>query len=495
LRGLGVERDDVVATLCWNNPAHLAAYFAVPSMGAVLHTLNLRLSDEQLVYIVNHASGRVVLVDADLTPQLARILPQCPTVRDVVVAGRPDAPLEAPGGVAVHDHGELLAAAQPVAEWPQVPERSAAALCYTTGTTGDPKGVAYSHRSIYLHTLTISTGSAFAFSDADRVLPIVPMFHANAWGWPYAAWINGADLIMTDRYLQAEHLARMIAEHRPTAAAAVPSLWSAVDAYGVERGIDYSSLRLAVSGGSPLSPALAESFAAHHGVQLTQGWGMTETSPLLTFSRPPAAAAAEQALAYRTRTGRIVPGVRARAVGEHGHELPWDGASAGEIELRGPTITGTYFRADPAATAEKFRDGWLRSGDLGVIHPSGWVELKDRLKDGIKSGGEWISSVELENLLAGHPAVAEVVVIGVPDPRWEERPMVCVRLREGAEVGPAELSEFLAGKVARWWLPERWAFVDEIPKTSVGKLDKKRVRADHATGLFDVRFVEDRAAR
>jgi fatty-acyl-CoA synthase len=485
----------VVATLCWNNPAHLAAYFAVPSMGAVLHTLNLRLSDEQLVYIVNHASDRVVLVDADLVPQLARILPQCPTVRAVVVAGRPDAPLEAPGGVAVHDHGELLAAAQPVAEWPQVPERSAAALCYTTGTTGDPKGVAYSHRSIYLHTLTISTGSAFAFSDADRVLPIVPMFHANAWGWPYAAWINGADLIMTDRYLQAEHLARMIAELRATAAAAVPSLWSAVDAYGVERCIDYSSLRLAVSGGSPLSPALAESFAAHHGVQLTQGWGMTETSPLLTFSRPPAVAAAEQALAYRTRTGRIVPGVQARAVGEHGDELPWDGASAGEIELRGPTITGTYFRADSAATAEKFRDGWLRSGDLGVIHPSGWVELKDRLKDGIKSGGEWISSVELENLLAGHPAVAEVVVIGVPDPRWEERPMVCVRLREGAEAGPAELSEFLAGKVARWWLPERWAFVDEIPKTSVGKLDKKRVRADHATGLFDVRFVEDRAAR
>jgi len=327
------------------------------------------------------------------------------------------------------------------------------------------------------------------------VLPIVPMFHANAWGWPYAAWINGADLIMTDRYLQAEHLARMISELRATAAAAVPSLWSALDAYGVERGIDYSSLRLAVSGGSPLSPALAESFAAHHGVQLTQGWGMTETSPLLTFSRPPAAAAAEQALAYRTRTGRIVPGVQARAVGEHGDELPWDGASAGEIELRGPTITGTYFRADSAETAEKFRDGWLRSGDLGVIHPSGWVELKDRLKDGIKSGGEWISSVELENLLAGHPAVAEVVVIGVPDPRWEERPMVCVRLREGAEVGLAELSEFLAGKVARWWLPERWAFVDEIPKTSVGKLDKKRVRADHATGLFDVRFAEDRAAR
>src|SRR6266567_2801614 len=495
LQGLGVGRDDIVATLCWNTAAHLAAYFAVPSMGAVLHTLNLRLSDDQLAYIVNHAGDRVVIVDGDLVPQLARILPRCPGVRDVIVVGPAAIPLGGATSSSVHDFDLLLDAADPVLAWPQLNERDAAVLCYTTGTTGEPKGVAYSHRSIYLHTLVISTGSAFAFSDADRVLPMVPMFHANAWGWPYAAWLNGADVILTGRFLQPEHLARIITEQRPTAAAAVPTLWKALDSYGAEHGTDFSSLRLAVAGGSALSAALAESFAAHHGVQLTQGWGMTETSPLLTFSRPPAVAAAEQALAYRTRTGRIVPGVQARAVGEHGDELPWDGASAGEIELRGPTITGTYFRADSAATAEKFRDGWLRSGDLGVIHPSGWVELKDRLKDGIKSGGEWISSVELENLLAGHPAVAEVVVIGVPDPRWEERPMVCVRLREGAEAGPAELSEFLAGKVARWWLPERWAFVDEIPKTSVGKLDKKRVRADHATGLFDVRFVEDRAAR
>src|SRR4051794_624780 len=490
LRSLGVERDDVVATLCWNTPAHLAAYFAVPSMGAVLHTLNLRLSDEQLVYIVNHAGDRVVIVDEDLTPQLARILPQCPTIRDVVVVGSSAGALQLPAGPAVHDHDDLLAAAEPVEEWPRLDERSAAVLCYTTGTTGDPKGVAYSHRSIYLHTLTISTGSAFAFSDADRVLPIVPMFHANAWGWPYAAWINGADLIMTDRYLQAEHLARMIAELRVTAAAAVPSLWSAMDAYGVEHGIDYSSLRLAVSGGSPLSPALAESFAAHHGVQLTQGWGMTETSPLLTFSRPPAGTPTHQITGYSTRTGRLVPGVRARIVDDAGVELPWDGFSAGEVELRGPTITGSYFRVDAAATTERFHDGWLRTGDLGVIHPSGWVELKDRLKDGIKSGGEWISSVELENALAGHPAVAEVAVIGVPDPRWEERPLVCVKLREGATAAPEELREYLTGRVARWWLPERWTFVDEIPKTSVGKLDKKRLRADFGADRFSVEQVQ-----
>jgi fatty-acyl-CoA synthase len=489
LHALGVTTDDVVATLCWNTPEHLSAYFAVPSMGAVLHTLNLRLSDEQLIHIVNHAADRVIIVSADLTPQLARILPRCPSVRDIIVTGTPTQPISA-ASVRVHDYDELLSTAEPVTGWPRLPERSAAVLCYTTGTTGDPQGVAYSHRSVYLHTLGISTGSAFGFSDADRVLPIVPMFHANAWGWPYAAWINGADLIMTGRFLQAEHLARIIAGERVTAAAAVPTLWSALDAYGTEHGADYSSLRLAVSGGSALSPALAESFAAHHGVQLTQGWGMTETSPLLTFSRPPAGADVDQDVIYRTRTGRIVPGVQARVLDDEGTELPWDGDSAGEVELRGATITGSYFRADPATSAEKFRDGWLRTGDLGVIHPSGWIELKDRLKDGIKSGGEWISSVELENAVATHPAVAEAVVIGVPDPRWEERPLVCVKLRDGATATPEELRTHLTGRVARWWLPERWSFVTGIPKTSVGKLDKKRVRADYDARKLDVRLIE-----
>ncbi|MFF5985962.1 long-chain fatty acid--CoA ligase [Prauserella flavalba] len=490
LHDLGMRPDDVVATLCWNVPAHLAAYFAVPSMGAVLHTLNLRLSDDQLVYIVNHAADRVVLVNGDLIPQVTRLLPHCPSVQHVIVVGEPEGDL--PTTVTVHDYDTLLAAAEPVTRWPALPERSAAVLCYTTGTTGDPKAVAYSHRSIHLHTLGISTGSAFAFSDSDRVLPIVPMFHANAWGWPYAAWLNGSDLVLPGRFLQAQHLARLIAEERVTAAAAVPTLWSALDDYGAEHGVDYSSLRLAVSGGSALSAALTESFAAHHGVRLTQGWGMTETSPLLTFSRPPAGSGLDQDVTYRTRTGRIVPGVRARIVDDTGAELPWDGATAGEVELRGATITGAYFRTDPAATADKFRDGWLRTGDLGVIHPSGWVELKDRLKDGIKSGGEWISSIELENAVATHPAVAEAVVVGVPDPRWEERPLVCVKLREGTSVTPDELRAHLEGRVAKWWLPERWVFVADIPKTSVGKLDKKRVRADHDAGLVQVIQVASR---
>ncbi|RKM76590.1 fatty acid--CoA ligase [Rhodococcus opacus] len=470
LRRLGVSGDDVVATLCWNSPAHLAAYFAVPGMGAVLHTLNLRLHDDQIVYIANHAADKVILVDADLVPQLQRIIDRLPTVEHVIIAGEAD--LTVPAGVQLHCLDDVLDTETDF-RWPRLPERSAAALCYTTGTTGDPKGVAYSHRSIYLHSLQISTGSAFGFSDADRVLPIVPMFHANAWGWPHAAWTSGADIILNDRFLQIKHLARIITELRPTAAAAVPTLWTGLDEYARTQAVDFTGLRLAVSGGSPLSAALVRSMATHHGVALTQGWGMTETSPLLTFSRPPRNTPDAEAAQWASLTGRIVPGVQARIVSETGDELPWDGESIGEVQLRGATIAGRYFRTE---APDKFDDGWLRTGDLGVLHEGGWIQLKDRLKDGIKSGGEWISTVELENALLEHEAVIEVAVIGVPDPKWEERPFVCVTLKPGAAVTALELLAFLDGKVARWWLPERWSFVDTLPKTSVGKLDKKVLR-------------------
>ena len=472
LHRLGVSEDDVVATLCWNSPAHLAAYFAVPGMGAVLHTLNLRLHDDQIVFIANHAADKVILVDADLVPQLKRLIDRLPTVEHVIIAGEAEADLTVPAGVQVHRLDDVLAPDTDF-RWRTLDERSAAALCYTTGTTGDPKGVAYSHRSIYLHSLQISTGSAFGFSDADRVLPIVPMFHANAWGWPHAAWTSGADIILNDKYLQIEHLTRIITELRPTAAAAVPTLWTGIDEYARTHRAALTGLRLAVSGGSPLSAALVRSMATHHGVALTQGWGMTETSPLLTFSRPPRNTPDAEAAQWASLTGRIVPGVQARIVGETGDELPWDGRSVGEVQLRGATVAGTYFRA---AAPDKFDDGWLRTGDLGVLHDGGWIQLKDRLKDGIKSGGEWISTVELEDALLEHDAIIEVAVIGVPDPKWEERPFVCVTLAPGATATAPELLAFLDGKVARWWLPERWAFVDALPKTSVGKLDKKDLR-------------------
>ncbi|MDT2007455.1 fatty acid--CoA ligase [Rhodococcus opacus] len=482
LHRLGVSEDDVVATLCWNSPAHLAAYFAVPGMGAVLHTLNLRLHDDQIIFIANHAADKVILVDADLVPQLQRLIDRLPTVEHVVVAGEAEVDLTVPAGVQVHHFDDVLAPDTDF-RWPTLDEQSAAALCYTTGTTGDPKGVAYSHRSIYLHSLQISTGSAFGFADADRVLPIVPMFHANAWGWPHAAWTSGADIILNDRYLQIEHLTRIITELRPTAAAAVPTLWTGIDEYARTHGADLTSLRLAVSGGSPLSAALVRSMATHHGVALTQGWGMTETSPLLTFSRPPRNTPDAEAAQWASLTGRIVPGVQARIVNETGDELPWDGESIGEVQLRGATIAGSYFHTE---APDKFDNGWLRTGDLGVLHEGGWIQLKDRLKDGIKSGGEWISTVELENALLEHDAVAEVAVIGVLDPKWEERPFVCVTLAPSATATAPELLAFLDGKVARWWLPERWAFVDALPKTSVGKLDKKDLRRSYDAGELAV---------
>ncbi|TQC42177.1 fatty-acid--CoA ligase [Rhodococcus sp. WS4] len=477
LTDLGVGRGDVVATLCWNTPEHLAAYFAVPGMGAVLHTLNLRLHDDQLVYIINHARDRVVIVTEDLLPQLERLLPHTPTIEHIIVIGGTD-PEPRSGTAHIHRYDEFLAATDEPFEWPDVDEHDAAVLCYTTGTTGNPKGVAYSHRSIYLHTMAISAGSAYAFSDADKVMPVVPMFHANAWGWPHAAWMNGSDIILTDRYLQAPHLTTMITTFRATAVAAVPTLWSQIDDHARNHTLDLSSLRLAVVGGSALSPALAASMREHHDVLLTQGWGMTETSPLVAFSRPPHDTTPGEELDWVTKSGRILPGVFARAADSDGRIVPRDGTTIGEIELSGPTITGSYLPGGDGCddTAGAFHDGWLRTGDLGVIHPGGWVELKDRLKDGIKSGGEWISSIELENTIAEHPAVREAVVVGVPDPRWEERPFACVVIRDGHELTDEDLNTYLASRVAKWWIPEKWSIVSEIPKTSVGKMDKRRIR-------------------
>ena len=480
LRRLGVQRDDVVATLCWNTTEHLVSYLAVPSMGAVLHTINLRLHEEQLVYIVNHARDRVILISSDLVPLLERVVDQMPTIEHVVVIG--GGSMSAPAGLQVHSYQELIDSGEPSFEWPSLPERSAAILCYTSGTTGDPKGVAYSHRSIYLHTLMLCTAEAFGFTDADRVFPIVPMFHANAWGWPHAAWLAGSEIVMNGRHLAVDHLARIITDLEPTVCAAVPTLWTALDQYGLTQQVNYTSLRQAVVGGSALSGALVASMLEHHGVSLTQGWGMTETSPLLTVSTPPAGTSSNDWVKWATRSGKLMATVKARIVDDSGLELPWDGQSTGEVELAGPTIAGQYFRmsADDPLLEGKFRNGWLRSGDAAVIHPGGWVEIRDRLKDGIKSGGEWVSSVELEKLLLEHPAVAEVAVVGIPDPKWEERPLACVVLREthGATTSD-DLRTFLAAKVARWAVPDRWEFVAEVPKTSLGKVDKRRVRAEY----------------
>jgi fatty-acyl-CoA synthase len=488
LRVLGVDADQRVATLLWNNSEHLEAYLAVPSMGAVLHTLNLRLDPGQLAYIANHAADDVIICDSTLVPLLAQVLPQAETVRHVVVTG-PAAALaghtEKLGcpGVVVHSYEELLAAAGETFDWPDLDERSAAAMCYTSGTTGMPKGVVYSHRSAYLHSMGVCMGNSLCLSEQDRVLPVVPMFHANAWGLPYAAVMSGADLIMPDRFLQPEPLARLIETERPTVAGAVPTIWNGLLQHVRAHGGDLSSLRMVPCGGSAVPRSLIEAFEKELGVIIVQAWGMTETSPIGSVAHPPANTPADEAWHYRDTQGRLVCAVEARLVGDNGAVLPHDGTAVGEVEVRGPWVTGAYYKDDDPG---KFHDGWLRTGDVGTIDPLGFVTLTDRAKDVIKSGGEWISSMELENALMGHPDVTEAAVIGVPDDRWGERPLAAVVLREGAAVTPAELRDFLAGRVPRWQLPERWSFIAEVPKTSVGKFAKTRIREAYAQGQYEV---------
>jgi fatty-acyl-CoA synthase len=488
---LGVTGDQRVGTLMWNNAEHLIAYLAVPSMGAVLHTLNLRLFPEQLIYIVNHAEDKVVIVDSTLLPLLAGVMPHLHTVQHVVVVGGGDTTaLAAAGGdrVAIHRWDDLLRDKPDRYDWPEIDENDAAALCYTSGTTGNPKGVAYSHRSIYLHSMQVCSAEAFGLGPASTVLAVVPMFHAMAWGLPYACFLSGASLLMPDRFLQAAPLATMIAQERPTLAGAVPTIWTDLLGYLDANATDVSSMREVIVGGSACPPALMHAFSERHGIEIIHAWGMTEMSPLGSVSRAPVGLAGPEAWAYRYTQGRVPAGVEARIVGPDGTVMPADGKSVGELEVRGPWITQTYV-GDAEPDPEKFRDGWLRTGDVGVLSPDGFLTLSDRAKDVIKSGGEWISSVELENALMAHPAVLEACVVGVPDEKWGERPLATVVLREGATATADELREHLATSVARWQLPERWAFIETVPKTSVGKFDKKRVRAQYAEGALSVEGV------
>jgi fatty-acyl-CoA synthase len=481
LRRLGIEDGDRIGTFQWNTQEHLEAYLAVPTMGAVLHTLNIRLFPEQLTYVVNHAEDRVVIVDDSLVPVLAKVAPDLKTVERYVIVGDGDgtALAEAAAGAEVLRYDELLAAETGGFDWPDVDELAAAAMCYTSGTTGNPKGVVYSHRSTVLHSMSVNAANAVGLTEHDRVLPVVPMFHANAWGLPYAAWLAGAGFVMPARFLQAEPLAKLIETERPTVAGAVPTIWSDLHRYSVEHPVDMSSFRVVLCGGSAVPRALMERFEQDHGVHIVQGWGMTETSPLAALARSPRGVepGTTEEMDWREKAGRILGGVELRIVDDAGEPLPWDGEAVGEIEVRGPWVTGSYYR-DPAK--DKFDSGWLRTGDVGCISENGFIQITDRAKDVIKSGGEWISSVELENHLMSHPDVVEAAVIGVPDPKWQERPLACVVFADGATTTASELRAFLGDRVAGWQVPERWALIDEVPKTSVGKFDKKVLRARHA---------------
>jgi fatty-acyl-CoA synthase len=477
LARLGIEPGDRVGTFLWNSQEHLEAYFAVPSMGAVLHTLNIRLFPEQLTYVINHAEDRVIIVDDSLVPVLARVVGDLQTIEHFIVVGDGDA--SALGEVLRYD--DLLAAESTGYEWPEIDERSAAAMCYTSGTTGNPKGVVYSHRSSFLHSLAVTTPGAMALTDRDRVVAIVPMFHANAWGLPYAAFFSGASLLMPGRFLQAEPLTTMIREERATFSGAVPTIWADILRYGEANDIDLSSVRMVICGGSAVPRSLMERFEDRYGMRIVQGWGMTETSPLAAVGHAPAGVelGSAEEMDWRAKTGRVMGGIELRIVDDGGNELPWDGEAVGEIEVRGPWVTGAYY-GDPSP--EKFHDGWLRTGDVGSVDDRGFVQITDRAKDVIKSGGEWISSVELENHLMSHPDVVEASVVGIPDARWDERPLACVVLRDRSDTDAAALSAFLGGKIAKWQVPEYWAFIDEVPKTSVGKFDKKVLRARHEKG-------------
>ncbi|WP_208783762.1 long-chain fatty acid--CoA ligase [Streptomyces griseorubiginosus] len=489
---LGVRGDDRVATLMWNNAEHVEAYFAIPSMGAVLHTLNLRLPAEQLVWIVNHAADKVVIVNGSLLPLLAPLLPKLPTVEHIVVSGPGDRSVLEGARARVHEYEELIAGRPTTYDWPELDERQAAAMCYTSGTTGDPKGVVYSHRSIYLHSMQVNMAQSMGLTDQDTSLVVVPQFHVNAWGLPHATFMTGVNLLMPDRFLQPGPLAEMIETQRPTHAAAVPTIWQGLLAELNAKPRDVSSLTQVTIGGSACPPSLMEAFD-ELGMRVCHAWGMTETSPLGTIARPPAhVVGTDEEFGYRLTQGRFPAGVEARLSGPGGERLPWDGESAGELEVRGPWIAGAYYNgpdAEPLRPADKFsEDGWLKTGDVGTISPEGFLTLTDRAKDVIKSGGEWISSVELENALMSHPEVAEAAVVAVPDEKWGERPLATVVLKEGATADFASLRAFLAdeGHIAKWQLPERWTIIEAVPKTSVGKFDKKVLRRRYADGDLDV---------
>ena len=483
---LGLSDVARVGTFGWNTGRHLELYFAAPCSGRVLHTLNIRLFAEQLVYIANHAEDEAVFCDRSLLPILWPMIDEMKTVRHVIVmddSGGGAGP-DVPDDPRIADYEELLSSATPV-EWHVADERQAASMCYTSGTTGSPKGVVYSHRSSLLHAMGVLTRDSVGLSETDIVLPIVPMFHANSWGLAHASVLCGAALVMPGPDLSPAALGALIGAHRVTLSGGVPTILSGLLPL-IEAGqVDVSSIRTLLCGGSAVPRALMEGYH-RQGIWISHAWGMTETSPIASVSHIKASlrpATEEEEIEYRLTQGLPSPLVDTRIV-EPGttNPLPWDGAATGELQVRGPWIASQYYRLEGAADSPNTADGWLKTGDVAAIDPEGYICLKDRTKDLVKSGGEWISSVELENAIMGHPDVVEAAVVGVPHPKWDERPLACVVLRDGATMTRDELRAYLDGKVAKWWLPDDVVVIEAVPKTSVGKFDKKVLRqkfSDH----------------
>jgi fatty-acyl-CoA synthase len=478
LAGLGLKKGDRVGTFAWNSHRHMEVYFAAPLMGMVLHTVNIRLSPQDLTYIINHAEDQVLIVDASLWHLLEPIRKDLTSVKHVIVMK--DAPTaEIPAGAM--DYEALLAAAKPIETWPTLNETDAAGMCYTSGTTGHPKGVLYTHRGIYLHCFGSSSVDVLGICERDVILHIVPMFHANAWCVPFAGVMNGSTQIFGGPNPQPRDILEIVHHERVTVVGAVPTVWIAIQAI-LEREPqwDISSIRCIPIGGSAAPKTLIEHFDKKYGAYMLHAWGMTEMSPLGSVCRPRSytdSLPEEERYNIRAKQGAVVAGVDMRIVDELGAVQPWDGKSVGEIQVRGPWVTSGYYN-NPSGAAQFTEDGWFRTGDVATIDAEGYIQITDRTKDLIKSGGEWISSVDMETTIMGHPKVLEAAVIAVPHPQWQERPLACVvpKPEFKDQLTEREILDYLKPLVAKWWLPDEVRFIEAVPKTSVGKFDKKVLR-------------------
>ena len=477
LQALDVRPGDRVATLAWNTHRHLEIYFGVSGLGAVCHTLNPRLAPEQLLYILRHAGDVLLFVDLSFLPLVAALAPQCPALRGLVaMCARDSLPADAPHDILVYE--DLLAAQPPDFAWPRLDENSASSLCYTSGTTGEPKGVLYSHRSTLLHSFAIALPDLFNLGEHETVLPVVPMFHVNAWGIPYAAAMTGTRLVLPGPKLDGESIYQLLESERVTMTAGVPTVWMMLLAHMQQHDLRFSTLKRVIVGGSAAPESMIRSFQDHYGVELRHAWGMTETSPLGSFCALTPAMKTwprDSQVAVQRKQGRPAFGVELRIVDDHGQPLPEDGHASGDLQIRGPWVASAYYQQDGASPSHH-PDGWFSTGDVATIDPAAYMQITDRSKDVIKSGGEWISSITLENLAVGFPGVQEAAVIAVAHPRWTERPLLVVVARPGVTIDPAALLRHIAPHVPKWWLPDAVEFAHDLPHTATGKVSKLLLR-------------------
>ena len=482
LRGLGLQPGAVVGSIAWNNHRHMEAYYAVSGGGMVMHTCNPRLHPEQLAYVVNHAEDEVVLFDATFAPLIKGIAPHCPKVKAWVCLSDAEHTPAIEGGPEVLSFDTLIAGEPTTFDWPVLDETAGAALCYTSGTTGNPKGVLYSHRGIVLNAITSCTGGVLNLSPQEVALPVVPMFHINAWCIPYSALVAGAKLVLPGPKLDGASLYELLEAEQVTMTAGVPTIWMGLIQHVEQNGLRFNHLKRTLVGGTAMPQALIAKFVDHYGVEVRHGWGMTETTAVATLSvlsRQDMPRPAEERHALIARQGKPVLGIEIKVVDEQGHTLPRDDKSQGELMVRGHWIMERYYKSDRTALV----DGWFPTGDIATISADGVLTIRDRTKDVIKSGGEWISSIDLENAAVGHPAVAMAAVIGIKDPKWDERPLLFVVRKPGQNPEKQGILDFLAARVAKWWVPDDVVFVEALPVGGTGKVQKNELRKQYADGM------------